>query len=64
MELRTKGVIGLDQEGHAVLELKSGNEAEQIRSHVGEEVELVIVTKEDVAVPKVTQPYWNVEDQQ
>lgn len=64
MELRAKGVIGLDQGGHAVLELKSSNEADQIRAHVGEEVDLIIVTKEDVAVPKVTQPYWNVEDQQ
>lgn len=64
MELRAKGVIGLDEGGHAVLELKSSHEADEIRSHVGEEVDLVIVTKEDETAPKATQPYWNVEDQQ
>ncbi|WP_129128188.1 hypothetical protein [Geomonas oryzae] len=64
MELRAKGVIGVGQGGHAVLELKSSAEADQIRSHIGEEVDLVIVTKEDPAASKATQPYWNVEDQQ
>ncbi len=64
MELRTKGVIGLDQEGHAVLQLKSGDEAQKIRSHVGEEVELVIVTRDRSANLQEASPKWNVEDQQ
>lgn len=64
MEMRTKGVIGLDQGGHTILELKSGDEAQKIRSHVGEEVELVIVTKEKSVPSEGVTPQWNVEDQQ
>jgi hypothetical protein len=64
MELRTKGVIGLDQGGHTILELENGEGAQKIRSHVGEEVELVIVTRERSATLQDTSPQWNVEDQQ
>lgn len=64
MELRAKGVIEVDQSGHAIVELKSGHDANEIRFHVGEEVELVILTKEDAATNRATKPYWNVEDQQ
>lgn len=64
MELRTKGVIGLDQVGHTILELKSDDEAQKIRFHVGEEVELVIVTRDRSATLQDASPQWNVEDQQ
>ncbi|MBJ6802181.1 hypothetical protein [Geomonas propionica] len=79
MKLRATGVIGQDDDGHIVLEFKKNQDVTAIKSHVGEEVELVIVTKEaalsarrSTASEKDTgelsacaKPgYWNIEDQQ
>lgn len=79
MKLRATGVIGQDDGGHIVLELKQGQDVAAIKSHVGEEVEMVILTKE--AAIKIRESaasekdseglstcakpgYWNIEDQQ
>lgn len=76
MKVRAMGVIGQDDKGHVSLELKSGEGAEAIRSHLGEEVELIIVTKETAAQSPTSErkptglsacaspKYWNVEDQE
>ncbi|MBU5637476.1 hypothetical protein KOM00_12120 [Geomonas sp. Red69] len=79
MKLRATGVIGQDDDGHIVLELKKGQDVGVIKSHVGEEVEMVILTKETATKPRevatsekdseglstCAKPgYWNIEDQQ
>ncbi|MBU5612275.1 hypothetical protein [Geomonas azotofigens] len=79
MKLRATGIIGQDDDGHIVLELKKGQDVGVIKSHVGEEVEMVILTKEAAVKPResaasATDPgdlstcakpgYWNIEDQQ
>ncbi|WP_224984465.1 hypothetical protein [Geomonas agri] len=79
MKLRATGVIGQDDDGHIVLEFKKDHDVAAIKSHVGEEVELVIVTKDPAVTSRhstvsekdpgelsaCAKPgYWNVEDQQ
>ena len=63
MELRAKGVIEQNKEGRFILELEHGAGSEAIRPHLGEEVELVIHTKEERATVRGPSR-WNVEDQQ
>ena len=79
MKLRATGVIGQDDDGHIVLEFKKDKDVTAIKSHVGEEVDLVIVTKDTALSARSStvsekdpedlsacaKPgYWNVEDQQ
>ena len=79
MKLKATGVIGQDDGGHIVLELKQGQDVAAIKSHVGEEVEMVILTKEAAVKPRESAAtekdsedlsicarpgYWNTEDQQ
>lgn len=77
MKLRATGLIGQDDDGHIVLEIKKDQDMTAIKNHVGEEVELVIMTREAAARSQSassgkesTEPtacakpgYWNTEDQ-
>lgn len=76
MKVRATGVIGQDGKGHVSLELKTGEGMDAIKSHLGEEVELIIVTKDSAAKSAPSEGkapglsacasprYWNVEDQE
>ncbi|MBJ6749114.1 hypothetical protein [Geomonas anaerohicana] len=79
MKLRATGIIGQDDDGHIVLELKKGQDVGVIKSHVGEEVEMIILTKEAAVKSRQSAAsekdseglsicakpgYWNIEDQQ